>query len=189
MKRVFARKKKNYLWLPRASTGSFNSSTVAEAVLSEGAGIDNTTGFSRKEWNLQRVVGEFTVGVNLDDLGETGPFLVCGPVSWGIYIRDFDDPTAYDPAVEDFGKELVLAWGLTDRIGYGNTDPVGGAPAQSAAFNANVTVHFDIRTNRRFTSDSVLAIAFTRDATTALSTNTNNPYIVKVISRVLHKFP
>jgi len=195
MRRFSSRPKKNYAWERTAAVGNFTGATILNHQIADGA--DYSAGVGRSTpVNLQRVIVDCVVMVHANDL-EDVLILVCSPCAWSVAILDRDsDPTnALDPGIEsDVADEKLLAWGLTDRIGWGTIeDPLvagaGATHSQSAAFMASARIRIDTRTNRQFSADDLLTFSITRLTGANFSREDAHAFEVFILAAALVKIP
>jgi len=158
VKRFPVRKPRNYRWIVE----ELQADSVTDGAVSHGPlliGADLLGGTGRGHVNLKRFVFDLQFMIRTEYLEVAALAGAWAFMHYALLIVDVDDTTTYDPGFPPgIGEETSIRDGFTDRIGWGTIAPAGGAVSQSAAFMAQTRISFDVKSNRRFTTDQAVRI-------------------------------
>lgn len=190
MKMFRPRPKKDLRWEVNDAELEYNSGTVGIATLCSGNQL--VGGLGKAHVNIKRMIFEATVCVQNNELEEAALQAVWGRSAWMLLLVDEDDTTVYDPVVSSVRRdEVVLREGLTERIGWGTvTELVTNLlRSQSAAFMAQCKIEFDVKCNRRLTTDQLLQFYITRTGSPDMDVAATTNFSVDMRLRTLYQVP
>jgi len=181
---------KNLVWRVNCGLNAFSAIDVAIIELASGQDIMGTE--TREHCNIKRMICDIHVGVQTTDINLDNSE-TWGLTSWMLLLVDKDDDSVYDPAFpETRQNELVLQDGILPRIGLRNDTQFPPSSLEEkttwAVFPLTAHHHFDVKCNRRFTTDQVLAMYLTREAeagSNEMNLNTTNNFACHVSMRTL----